>query len=124
MSNLLAEPMNVYRQNVVQVASQAAIHLHNQVGSIGTAVFDRHGTLLFNNNALHYVNEGIVVRLIAECLSDPTTIWQRTVENATIYAVALDRHHVFIIAGSHFERSAVERFLRSLRQLLPQTADD
>lgn len=124
MSNLLTGHVNAFRQNVVQVASQAAVHLHNQVGSIGTALFDRDGTLLFNNNALHYANEGVVVRLIAECLSDPTTIWQRTLENATIYAVALDRQHVFIIAGSHFERSVVDRFLRSLRQVLPQSTDD
>jgi hypothetical protein len=124
MSNLLAGQINAYRQNVVQVASQAAIHLHNQVGSIGTALFDRHGNLVFNNNALRYTTESAVVRLIGECLTDPAAIRQHTLENVTIYAVALDKQHVFIVAGSHFERSTVDHFLSSLRQVLPQSIDD
>jgi hypothetical protein len=120
MANLFTGQMNSYRRNVAQIVSQAAIHLHNQVGSIGTALFDRHGTLVFNNDVLHYANESTFTHLVAECLNDPVTIHQQTMGKITVYAAALDRHHVFIVAGERFEIGTIDHFLASLRQVLPK----
>lgn len=120
MTHLFMGQMNSYQRDIAQIASQAAIHLHNQVGSIGTALFDRHGTLIFNNNVLHYANESTFTLLVAECLNDPVAVQQKSMGKITVYAAALDRQHVFIVAGERCESGAIGHFLASLRQVLPK----
>src|SRR5436309_11843001 len=92
-SNMLS-----YRQNVEQVVSQAAIHLHNSLGPIGTALFDRHGVLIFNNNALRYVNEKALIGLVADCvIAAPGSAELCSAEGITPRAIALDTQYIFVI---------------------------
>src|SRR5690349_17315188 len=111
--------MTSYQQNVANVVSQAAIHLHNQIGSIGTALFDRQGTLLVNNNALRYASESTLTSLVLDCLKDPALIHQRKIGSVSIYAAVLDKQHVFIIAGKQCESGTIDHFLANLRKVLP-----
>lgn len=115
--------MNTYSHNVVEVVSQAAIHLHNSLGSIGTALFDRSGTLIFNNNALKYVNENTLAELIALSLVNPLVLGSDhvTPQGIHVRVVALDSNHVFIIVGSNLESKAINAFIASLKQVMPKT---
>jgi hypothetical protein len=115
--------MNTYSNNVAEVVSQAAIHLHNSHGSIGTALFDRSGTLIFNNSALRYVNENTLAELIALSMTNPLALGTDhvTKEGVNVRVVALDSNHVFVITGNCLESKAVNAFVATLRQVLPRT---
>src|SRR5258708_22816628 len=117
---------NGYRQNVAQVVSQAAMHLHNSMGPIGTALLDRHGVLIFNNNALHYVSDTTLSRLASDCITNATSgVVERSAENGmTAWAVALDTQHVFVVVGTALESSTVDRFVATLRAMLPKAPAD
>jgi hypothetical protein len=110
-----------YKQSVQQVVSQAAIHLHNTLGQIGTALVDRHGTLLLDNNALHYLGTDGLNRLTQDCFSAPQqTIRGTYTPNAdAAHAFALDSQHAFIVVGNKIDVMTVESFVATLRQLLP-----
>jgi hypothetical protein len=116
--------MSMYKQNVAQVVSQVAVHLHNALGPIGTALFDRHGTLVFNNNALHYVNEHTLAILVADCLINPAPggLSTITTEGVTIRTIALDAQHVFVVVGTKLEDNVINGFVSSLRRVLPKAS--
>jgi hypothetical protein len=112
--------MAIYRQSVAQVVSQAAIHLHNSMGQIGTALLDRYGMVILNNNALHYADESTLARLANECLSNPLGAQSHKESGFAARAIALDKQYVFIIVGNDLESSMVDGFVASLRQMLPK----
>src|SRR5579859_5489102 len=113
--------MDSYRNTVAQMVSQAAIHLHNTLGPIGTALYDQHGTLILNNNALRYANDNVLTRLVFECANGPIKgpMLCRATESVTLYAVQLDAQHVFVVVGSSLDEATVDGFLSNLRRLLP-----
>src|SRR5689334_11222108 len=115
--------MSTYSHNVVQVVSQAAIHLHNALGSIGTALFDRCGTLIFNNNALKYVNENTLVEFVALNMVNPMALGTDhvTKDGVHVRVVALDGDHVFVVVGKSLESKAINTFVNSLKQVMPGT---
>ena len=116
--------MLTYRQNVEQVVSQAAIHLHNSLGPIGTALFDRHGALVFNNNALRYVNEKTLISLVADCaIAASGSADLCTAEGIMARAIALDTQHIFVVVGQRLEQRTVDGFVSSLRAMLPSPPD-
>lgn len=123
MMGISTSNMFSYRQNVEQVVSQAAIHLHNSLGPIGTALFDRHGALVFNNNALRYVNEKTLVSLVADCaIAAHGSAELCTGNGITARAIALDSQHIFVVVGPKLEEralDAVDGFVTSLRAMLP-----
>src|SRR5436853_4118750 len=104
MMGMSTSNMVTYRHTVEQVVSQAAIHLHNSLGPIGTALFDRHGVLVFNNNALRYVNEKALIGLVADCvIAAPGSAELCTAEGITARAIALDTQYVFVVVGLKLE---------------------
>jgi hypothetical protein len=112
----------MYRQNFEQVVSQAAIHLHNELGSIGTALYNGRGGLLFNNNALHYLDEAALASLVVDCLAEciPGKLTHRTVNGVMVRTLTLDFEHVFIVVGNRLEDTAVSRFFSGLQRMLPK----
>jgi hypothetical protein len=111
-----------YRENLAEVVSQAAVHLHNAMGPVGTALFDQHGGLVINNNAFHYAQESILSDLAANCLCNPGVerIERHVLDGVTAFTTALDRQHVFVVVGDCLEDNTISRFLISLRQVLPK----
>jgi len=120
MNNVTAT-MDSYRQTVAQVVSQAAIHLHNALGPIGTALYDQHGALILNNNALRYASDNDLTRLVFDCLTGSKTapILCRTADDVTLYATQLDSHHVFVVVGEAPDQATVDSFLSNLPRMLP-----
>ena len=112
----------MYRQNFAQVVSQAAIHLHNEMGSIGTALYDSEAGLVFNNNVLRYVDESTLARLVSDCFAEcvPGRLTRRNLDGVMVRALSLDDQHVFIVVGNRLEDSAINRFFASLQGVLPQ----
>ncbi|MCC7451917.1 MAG: hypothetical protein IT324_31205 [Anaerolineae bacterium] len=108
-----------YREELTQVLSQAVIHLHNALGPLGTALVDRYGTLVFSNNALHYVSEKTLVQLAADFAAAPGTVQRHTLGPVTAITAVLDQRHMFVVVGKQLEDGTVNRFLTSLRQVLP-----
>ena len=115
--------MSTYSHTVVEVVSQAAIHLHNAHGSIGTALFDRCGTLIFNNNALKYVNENTLAEFVALSMVNQLALGNDhvTKEGIHVRVVALDSDHVFVVVGTSLESKAINAFVASLKQVMPRT---
>ena len=122
MTTTTSEPTNSYHQDVAQVVSQVAIHLHNMFGTVGTALFDNHGALVYNNNILSYTTEETLTQLAIDCLAAPVTgvTHQRTMSNFSLYAMALDSYYVFIVAGTRLDSRAINQFLANLRQIMPK----
>jgi hypothetical protein len=112
-----------YNHNIAQVVSQAAIHLHNALGSIGTALFDRCGTMIFNNNALKYMNENTLAELIALSLANAQSFGNDYVTHDGIHVrvIALDSDHIFVVAGNSLESNTLNTFVTNLKRVLPKT---
>ena len=113
--------MDSYRNSVAQVVSQAAIHLHNALGPIGTALYDQHGTLILNNNALRYAGDHTLAGFVFDCLISPITgpIVHQVSEKLTLYGMKLDSQHVFVVVGAELDKSTVDGFLSNLSRMLP-----
>jgi hypothetical protein len=111
-----------YKQNVAQVVSQAAIHLHNSLGSIGTALIDSFGNLVFDNDALGCLNDEVISMLVMRCLNNPnSTGIDHTVDNdLLVWAIPLDAQHIFLIVGSQLEPQTINRFVSNLRRVMPK----
>src|SRR5579859_1898223 len=114
--NFSTSNMTSYRHNMELVVSQAAIHLHNSLGPISTALFDRHGALVFNNNVLRYVNDSMLAGLFAACQADrlaggPGSAQCSTDDGMTVCSMALDTQHLFVVVGRGLEAKAVEGFV-------------
>jgi hypothetical protein len=115
-----------YRENLAEVVSQAAVHLHNSMGPVGTALFDQNGSLVIDNNAFHYAKESILSGLAADCLCDPSVerVQRHVLDGVTAFTAALDHQHVFVVVGNGLEDTTVNHFLSSLRRLLPKAPTD
>lgn len=112
---------DAYRDELTKVLSQAVIHLHHALGPLGTALVDRYGSLVFSNNALHYVSEKTLAQLAVDFVEGaaPGAVQRRAIGNVTVIATALDDRHIFVIVGKQLEDGTVNRFLTNLRQVLP-----
>lgn len=113
----------MHRNNLTQVVSQAAIHLHNELSTIGTALFDCNGSVLFSNNAQHYVNENTLAGLVADCLSAGRSEELRRVMSSgvTVRLIPLSDRYVFVVCGYDIKNEVLDRFVISLQNVLPKT---
>ncbi len=110
-----------YRDELTQVLSQAVIHLHNALGPLGTALVERYGSLVFSNNALHYVSETTLAQLAVDSVGEaaPGVVQRHTLGNVTAMTTVLDDRYIFVVVGKQLEDGTVNRFLTNLRQVLP-----
>ncbi len=115
-----------YRDHVAEVVSQVAVHLHNSLGTVGTALFDQHGSLVIDNNASHYARESTLSYLAANCLckSSLDAIECHPLDDVTAFTAPLNSQYVFVVVGNHLEAGVIERFLLSLRRMLPEIPTD
>ena len=113
--------MDSYRNTIAQMVSQAAIHLHNTLGPIRTALYDQHGTLILNNDALRYTDDHVLTRLVFDCANGPARgpMLSHAEEDVRLYAVQLDSQHIFVVVGNCLDEATVDGFLSNLRRMLP-----
>ena len=114
--------MRTSRQNVAQVVSHATVPLHETIGPVGTALYDSDGTVLFDNGALRYADEGAVNQAINDCLTNPLpgAVYRCDSENTSAYAISLESQHIFVIVGPHFEFDSIDKYLVNIHELFPK----
>jgi hypothetical protein len=119
-------PNNTYQRELEAIVSHAAVHLHVALGAVGTALMDRHGSFVFNHNALNYATRATLFRWINECIYPYSagSIQCHHLENVIAFTAALDPQHVFIIVGKQIDDHLIQRFLASLSQMLPKVPTD
>ena len=116
--------MTSYQQNIVEIVTQAAIHLQNGSERIGTGLYDENGQLVLDNGASHYADEIALIGAMVDCTVNPVpgAMFQCDSASATAIAMSLDGRYMFVMVGHQFENASVEKFLADLQEMLPSNA--
>ena len=106
--------------NLERIVSQAATHLHNAVGKVGTALVRQDSTVVFSHNALDYADLPTLARFVTSCLMDQNdqNIQRHDVKDLKVFAMALDAEYAFLVIGKCPEEKVVTDFLNNLRRVL------
>lgn len=110
-----------YHHDLERIVSQAATHLHNALGKVGTALVRQDNTVVFCHNALDYADLPTLARFVASCLinQQDQNIQRNNVKDFKVFAMALDAEYAFLVIGECPDEKVVTDFLCNLRRVLP-----